>query len=167
VERLWTPWRREFIEKSSGTDQADGCFLCDKPRQDDDRANLILLREARVYVLLNLYPYNSGHLLVAPYQHTGDFASLEPQTAADLMHLSQKSVAALEQVYRPHAFNLGMNLGREAGAGLPDHLHIHIVPRWNGDTNFMPLVAETKVLPESLDQTYGRLLPAFDGLAAS
>ena len=166
VERLWTPWRRAFVEGSASTDaNASGCFLCDNPRQHDDKKNLILLRDERVYVLLNLYPYNSGHLLVAPYAHTGNFASLESKTAADLIHVSQQAVAVLEQAYHPHAFNLGMNLGREAGAGVPDHLHVHIVPRWNGDTNFMSILGETRVLPEELAVTAERLRPVFERLS--
>ncbi len=114
-----------------------------------------------MFVLLNLYPYNSGHLMVAPYAHVGDFPRLEPATAAELMSVTQRAVDALRQVYSPDGFNLGMNLGRSAGAGVPDHLHMHVVPRWNGDTNFMPVVSQTKVLPESLDQTYARLEPHF------
>ncbi len=112
-------------------------------------------------MILNRYPYNSGHLMIAPYAHTGDLARLDPTIAADLMHTTQRSVHGLEAEYRPDGFNVGMNLGRPAGAGVPDHLHIHVVPRWNGDTNFMPIVGETKVLPETLDQTYDRLLPHF------
>ena len=162
MERLWTPWRRAFVE-SGGTDGAAdaGCFLCDKPGQTDDRANLILFRAERVYVLLNQYPYNSGHLMLAPYQHTGNLGALEPDIAAELMHVAQRSVRALTEVYRPDAFNLGMNLGKPAGAGVPDHLHLHVVPRWNGDTSFMTVVSDTKVLPETLDQTYDRLAPHF------
>jgi ATP adenylyltransferase len=160
VERLWTPWRRAFVEGSAQQD-GSGCFLCAAAVATDDRANLILYRAERVFVILNLYPYNSGHLMVAPYEHHGDLASLDQQVAAELMHITQRSVQALGSAYHPDAFNVGMNLGKVAGAGLPDHLHIHVVPRWNGDTNFMPLVAETKVLPESLDQTYDRLQPYF------
>jgi ATP adenylyltransferase len=163
VERLWTPWRRAFVEGSAprDADAASECFLCAKPAAADDRANLIVYRGPAVCVLLNLYPYNSGHLLVAPYQHTADFAGLDPVLASELMRTTQRSVAALEQVYHPEACNIGLNLGKPAGAGVPDHLHVHVVPRWNGDTNFMPLVAGTKVLPETLDQTYDRLRPAF------
>jgi ATP adenylyltransferase len=160
VERLWTPWRRAFIE-SAADDSAPGCFLCTHAASHDDRANLVLQRAARVYVLMNLYPYNSGHLMIAPYEHTGDLAGLDAVTAAELMHVTQRAVGVLTDEYRPHAFNVGMNLGRVAGAGVPDHLHIHVVPRWNGDTNFMPITANTKVLPESLDQTYDRLEPRF------
>jgi ATP adenylyltransferase len=159
VERLWTPWRREFIE---GIDKRAGeCFLCTVPSEHDDRGNLLLFRGERVFVVLNRYPYNSGHLMVAPYAHTGDLPTLESPTADELMHVTQESVDVLQRGYRPDGFNIGMNLGRVAGAGLPDHLHVHVVPRWGGDTNFMPVVAETKVLPESLDQTYDRLEPLF------
>jgi ATP adenylyltransferase len=156
VERLWTPWRRAYLE---GTDsRSTACFLCDHAADaSHDRENLVLFRAASVFVLLNLYPYNSGHLMVAPYQHIGDFPRLETATASDLMAVTQRAVDVLQQVYAPDGFNLGMNLGRSAGAGVPDHLHMHVVPRWNGDTNFMPVVGETKVLPESLDQTYSRL----------
>jgi ATP adenylyltransferase len=162
VERLFTPWRREFIESAARADQPTACFLCAAAATpDSDAETLVVHRDQRVLVILNRYPYNSGHLLVAPYAHTGDFAALDAPTAADLMHVSQRSVDVLQQVYTPHAFNLGLNLGRTAGAGLPDHLHVHVVPRWDGDTNFMPIVGQTKVLPESLVQTYARLAPHF------
>ena len=162
VERLWTPWRRAFIESAAADESPAGCFLCDHATDPEhDRQNLILTRGQRVFVLLNLYPYNSGHLMVAPYEHTGDFARLDANTAAELMHVTQHGVRALEAAYSPHAYNVGLNLGRVAGAGLPDHLHVHVVPRWNGDSNFMPIVAQTKVLPETLDQTYERLEPYF------
>jgi ATP adenylyltransferase len=159
VERLWTPWRKAFIESTAGL-APDGCFLC-ALQDGDDRANLVLYRAEHGLVLLNLYPYNSGHLMIAPYTHTGDLATLEASVAAELMHLTQRCVAELQAEYQPHGFNVGMNLGRPAGAGVPDHLHVHVVPRWNGDTNFMPIVGETKVLPETLEQTYERLEPRF------
>ena len=163
MERLWTPWRRAYLEgaRSDGDSGEETCFLCAGPASTDDPETLILFRATHVYVVLNRYPYNNGHLMVAPYQHTGDFAALEAPTASELIAEAQRSVAILQQVYSPDAFNLGMNLGRVAGAGVPDHLHIHVVPRWNGDTNFMPVLAETKVLPESLDQTYERLARRF------
>jgi ATP adenylyltransferase len=166
MDRLWTPWRRAFVESAGVADNsgtAAACFLCDKPAQSEahDRANLLLHRGELVYALLNLYPYNSGHLMVVPYQHTGDFAGLKGDTAAALTALTQRCVAALQATYSPEAFNIGMNLGRPAGAGVPDHLHMHVVPRWGGDTNFMPIVGDTKVLPESLEQTYDRLVKYF------
>jgi ATP adenylyltransferase len=161
VERLWTPWRRAFVEGSADSTPT-GCFLCDiAAAPDKDKQNFVLARGASVFVLLNLYPYNSGHLMVAPYEHTGDLAKLERSTADDLMAMTQRSVGVLGQAYTPEGFNVGLNLGRAAGAGVPDHLHVHVLPRWTGDTNFMPIVAQTKVLPESLDQTYDRLAPHF------
>ena len=160
MERLWTPWRRAFVEADSG-DQSGQYFLCTKPAQHDDRANLIVMRSERAYALLNLYPYNNGHLLVAPYLHTGNLATLAAPIAQEMMSVTQRCVDALQRAYRPDGFNVGMNLGTAAGAGVPDHLHIHVVPRWSGDTNFMPVLGETKVLPEALDQTYDRLEPLF------
>jgi ATP adenylyltransferase len=165
VDRLFTPWRRDYIERVDARPTA--CFLCDSVASHDDRANLVLLRARTVFVLLNLFPYNSGHLMVAPYAHTGDLVQLDPDALAEVMLVTQRSVDVLNRVYRPDAFNLGMNLGRSAGAGVPDHLHMHVVPRWNGDTNFMPIVGGTKVLPESLDQTYDRLEPSFRAPDAS
>jgi ATP adenylyltransferase len=160
VERLWTPWRRAYLE--GGDSHAAGCFLCAHAADaEHDGENLVLLRGESVFVLLNLYPYNSGHLMVAPYAHTGDFVGLDAGIASELMHVTQRSVGVLQSVYAPDGFNVGMNLGKSAGAGVPDHLHVHVVPRWNGDTNFMPVVGETKVLPESLEQTYTRLAAAF------
>jgi ATP adenylyltransferase len=166
VERLWTPWRRAFVESAGAVgDAAPACFLCTLPAADParDREHLLVHRGQRAYVLLNRYPYNSGHVMVAPYRHTGDFAGLDPDTANALTALAQQAVSALERAYRPEAFNVGLNLGRAAGAGLPDHLHVHVVPRWTGDTNFMPVVGNTKVLPETLEQTYDRLAPLFAG----
>src|SRR6267143_569835 len=121
MERLWTPWRKAFVEGSAAESSDGGCFLCAIAAAGDDRSNLVLRRGERVFVLLNLYPYNSGHLMIAPYEHTGDLANLEADTAAELMHTTQRCVAALEAEYRPDGFNVGMNLGRPAGAGLPDH----------------------------------------------
>jgi ATP adenylyltransferase len=155
VERLWTPWRRAFVEGDDN--KTAGCFLCEAPAAHDDRANLILYRGDQVFVLLNKYPYNSGHLMIAPYIHTGDLAALDPAIAAELMHVAQRALDVLQRGYTPDAFNAGMNLGKAAGAGVPDHLHLHVVPRWNGDTNFMPIIADTKVMPETVDQTYDRL----------
>jgi ATP adenylyltransferase len=154
VERLWTPWRMEFVTKADGV---TGCFLCDKPAEDRDAENLILLRGERVYAVLNLYPYNSAHTLIAPFAHAGDFGTLDTATTQELMAMTQRVVRSLAAEYRPEGFNVGMNLGRAAGAGVPDHLHVHVVPRWGGDTNFMPVTAGTKVLPETLDRTYARL----------
>ena len=140
-----------------GGSHSGGCIFCDKLREARDPDNLILHREERAFILLNLYPYNSGHLMVAPSIHTADLASLPSEVSVDLWALTRRAVGALTAEYRPDGFNVGMNLGRVAGAGVPDHLHVHVVPRWGGDTNFMPVTADTKVLPESLEQTYRRL----------
>jgi ATP adenylyltransferase len=163
MERLWTPWRMSYIESATGSGTAgvgDGaCFLCEKSRapQAQDQENLIVYRAERGFIVLNLYPYNSGHVMVAPYEHIGDLAALPAAVGHALFDLTRQAVAALQREYRPDGFNVGMNLGRTAGAGLPDHLHIHVVPRWNGDTNFMPVIGGTKVLPEALDRTWERL----------
>jgi ATP adenylyltransferase len=155
MERLWTPWRKQYISKAA--EPLSGCLFCELPKQTNDAENLLLRRGERCFSLLNLYPYNSGHAMVAPYQHSADFEGLAPEIAADVFAEAQRLVTALRTEYHPHGFNLGLNLGQAAGAGIPDHLHLHVVPRWSGDANFMPLLADTKVLPESLQQTYARL----------
>lgn len=159
MERLYTPWRGQYV----GGERPAGCIFCVKPTQGQDEQHLILHRSDRAYVLLNLYPYNSGHLMVVPYFHTGDLATLPADVAAEVMTLTQRSIAALTEEYRPQGFNVGMNLGEVAGGSVSAHLHLHVVPRWGGDTNFMPITGGTKVLPESLEQTYRRLLPRFGG----
>ncbi len=161
MEIKWTPWRSQYI-KSSSDEPEVGCVLCHAYRANSDAERLVLHRGTHAYVLMNLYPYNPGHLMVVPYQHTADFSSLPPAVAAEVMALGQRCVAVLQAEMQPHGFNLGMNLGRVSGAGLDQHLHLHIVPRWNGDTNFMPLIGGVKLIPESLDDTYAALKPHFD-----
>jgi ATP adenylyltransferase len=157
MEIKWTPWRMPYI-----LSQKDGgCIFCDKAGQDDDRENLIVWRGQHCFVLLNLYPYNNGHLLVAPYAHVADLAGLDEGTAAEMAVLAQRSLWALRRSLSPQGFNLGMNLGRLAGAGIVDHVHLHIVPRWLGDTNFMPVVGGTKLIPELLEDTYEKVRQAF------
>jgi ATP adenylyltransferase len=162
TERLWSPWRMEYIEsaKDLPDDEAD-CFLCSKPRAGDDVRALILTRSETSFVVLNAFPYNPGHVLVAPFRHVGELGGLSDDELLDSSHLLQSSVQALKTVMNPDGFNAGLNLGRVAGAGVPGHLHWHVVPRWNGDTNFMPVLGETRVLPESLESTYAKLKPAF------
>ena len=164
MDRLWTPWRMAFIEQASsaGPVEKPACFLCAKPAEGParDRANLILYRGELAYVLMNLYPYNSGHLMIAPYAHGGDLAALPDATGDELFALTRRAVAALGAEYRPDGYNVGMNLGQSAGAGVPDHLHVHVVPRWNGDTNFMPVLAGTTVLPEALADVAEKLRQA-------
>jgi ATP adenylyltransferase len=161
MEIKFTPWRMAYI-KSADAPTSTGCVLCDKSRSSDDAADLVLFRGTSCYVIMNLYPYNTGHLMITPYAHTADLPSLDPTTAAELFDLTRHSVELLGQALAPHGFNLGMNLGRTAGAGIDEHLHMHIVPRWIGDANFMPIVGGTKLIPEALDQTYTKLWPLFD-----
>jgi ATP adenylyltransferase len=140
-----------------------GCIFCDKVRENvaQDRENLVVWRGKRAFVALNLYPYSNGHLMVAPYQHTGELESLDGATLQEMMLLVSKSIRALRALMNPQGFNVGANLGRVAGAGVEDHVHIHIVPRWGGDTNFMPVLADVRMIPELLPQTYDGLLAAF------
>ena len=140
----------------------DACLFCEKPNLGDDRAALIVAREGTAFAMLNAYPYNPGHLMIAPFRHTAELEGLDEAELRDLDALLQRCVAALRGSSNPDGFNIGMNLGRVAGAGIADHLHWHVVPRWNGDTNFMPVVGETRVLPELLEQTYDKLRPLFD-----
>ena len=162
MERLWTPWRAEFVTGQAGEQGASTCFLCENPTLGKDDEVYILHRAERCFVILNLYPYNTGHLMVAPYEHIGALEELPLETGAEMWALAQRSVGILKAEYGPDGFNVGMNIGRLAGAGVPGHLHLHVVPRWGGDTNFMAVVGETKLVPESLDQTYARLRPLFD-----
>ncbi len=154
-ERLWAPWRMQYVSTAGKTDI--GCIFCTKPAEEQDEANLIVLRGGRAFAMLNLFPYTSGHLMVAPYRHTGDLVRLSDEEWLDLGRLTQQCIQALERVYKPDGFNIGFNIGRAAGAGIEGHLHLHIVPRWHGDTNFMTTIGEVRVLPETLDETYRRL----------
>ncbi len=161
MNRIWSPWRMEYIQ--AATAEPEGCIFCDLPAAGDDAAARVLRRSAHGFVLLNTFPYNPGHLMVAPFRHIGDVESLTPEELVDLGRLLQISVRALREEMAPQGFNIGMNLGRTAGAGIPDHLHWHVVPRWNGDTNFMPVVGQTRVLPELLEETFRKLAPRFAG----
>jgi len=154
-ERLWAPWRMQYVSTAGKSDA--GCIFCDKPAEALDEANLIVLRGTHAFAMLNLFPYTSGHLMVAPYRHTGDILSLNDEESLDLWRLMQCCVRLLQRVYQPDGFNIGFNIGRAAGAGIEGHLHLHIVPRWHGDTNFMTTIGEVRVLPETLDETYRRL----------
>ena len=160
-ERLWAPWRDAYVSTPSRA--SDECIFCAKPRQgpEHDRENYIVRRAERVFVILNAFPYNPGHLMVVPYTHNGDLTQAEPLTLAEMMAVAQWSVRAVRAAMRPDGFNLGMNLGRPAGAGIADHIHLHVVPRWTGDTNFMPVVGDARVLPQALDSTYDILHRAF------
>ncbi|MDQ1639368.1 MAG: adenylyltransferase [Pyrinomonadaceae bacterium] len=161
MDRLWSPWRSEYIA-SAGDADLTVCVFCklrDEP--ENDAANFVLHRASHNFVVLNRYPYISGHLLIVPYEHVGELDAAAKPTTDELMDLTKRSQTALRVVYRPDGFNLGMNLGRAAGAGIADHIHIHILPRWSGDTNFMTAVAEARVLPEDLATTYQKLHDRF------
>jgi len=155
-----------YIDAGKAGDKAQaqgGCIFCDLPAAGDDQANLILGRRELVFAILNRFPYNPGHLMLAPYRHVGALEELTPAELTELMTLAQAGLLALRAESAPHGFNLGMNLGSVAGAGIADHAHLHLVPRWGGDTNFMPIVGQTKVLPELLDETWAKLHPHFAG----
>jgi ATP adenylyltransferase len=157
LRRLWAPWRLEYIQSA---DQQDGCIFCLAPRLDDE-AGLVVHRGERAFVLLNRYPYASGHLMVAPYRHEGELGALTAEEALEIHRLTATGVGVLGDVMAPQGFNLGWNLGRIAGAGIVDHAHQHIVPRWAGDTNFMPVLADVKVMPEALESTRRKLAEAW------
>jgi ATP adenylyltransferase len=158
MERLWAPWRLEYVESA---DEEDGCFLCAAAASSDDEASLAIHRGRYALVLLNRFPYASGHLLVAPLVHERDFAAVDDATALEIHRLAGGGIAALAETYRPQGYNLGWNLGRVAGAGLPEHVHMHVVPRWAGDTNYMSVLADVRVLPEALVETRRRLAAAW------
>lgn len=155
----------QYIQAAIKNKSDEGCIFCTKPQANDDRKNLIVMRDKTCFAMMNLFPYNSGHLMIAPYKHTGELDDLTETELADLMLLTRRCKRLLTAVMTPEAFNIGINLGRTAGAGFADHLHVHIVPRWNGDTNFMPVIGETKVIPEALDALYQRLQAAVANLA--
>ena len=165
MDRLWSPWRLPYV---TGTGNPDGCIFCDAraplpapPPRDD----LVLVRGRLCYVILNLYPYNNGHLMVVPNRHVGTLAAATADELTELMRLTRHAEMALGETYQPQGINIGVNLGRSAGAGIVDHLHIHLVPRWTGDTNFMSVVGNVRVLPEELGDTIKRLRPIFERLA--
>lgn len=161
MDRLWSPWRMEYIEAAKA-EEPDGCVFCSLVRAGDPDGDRVLALENLAFVTLAKYPYNPGHLLVLPVRHVGDLEELSGDEEAAIQRLLRRSLAALRAAADPQGFNVGLNLGRVSGAGIPGHLHWHVVPRWGGDTNFMPVVAGTRVLPELLQETYRKLRPLFD-----
>jgi ATP adenylyltransferase len=160
MKRMSTPWRRAYIE---GHEKEDGCVFCNAlAKKQDGPKNLIVHRGERAFVIVNLYPYTNGHLMVAPMEHQPSLELLDAGTRAEMMELTSQAVALLKKIYHPHAFNVGANIGRAAGAGVPDHVHLHIVPRWSGDSNFMSVLGETRVLPETIEETYKRIREGWD-----
>jgi ATP adenylyltransferase len=165
VEHLWAPWRLAYVTSASGDDNA--CIFCHTPSEQDlARDELILIRGRYSHVILNLYPYNCGHLMVVPDRHVPNLAATTAEEQLELMRFTRHAEMALTEAYRPQGINIGINLGRPAGAGVVDHLHVHLVPRWNGDTNFMTVVGDVRVLPEDLATTAKKLRPIFERLAA-
>jgi len=155
---MWAPWRMEYIRSI----KQEGCIFCDKPAAEEDRENLLLYRGQTCCVLMNLYPYNNGHIMIAPYEHKHRMEDLSIETLTEIMQLSQASTKILRESFRAEGFNLGLNEGAIAGAGIAEHLHFHIVPRWAGDTNFMPVTGHAKVLVQGLQESYDVLKPYFD-----
>lgn len=155
-KRLWTPWRMAFIRGPKPPE----CIFCAKARERDDRRNYVLYRGAHSFILLNAYPYAAGHLMIAPYQHTGTLEELPEAVTSEMMELAKRSIVALRQSHRSESFNVGVNIGAPAGAGIADHVHMHVVPRWVGDSNFMPVLGDVRLIPETLDETYAKLLSA-------
>ncbi len=154
TRRLWAPWRQAYISGARGAARSKGCLFCLKGRSRRTRADQVLVRGAYAFSLLNKFPYNNGHMLAAPYRHVARVGDLSPEEWLDLWRLTDDAMGRLDRAVSPHGYNLGINLGRAAGAGIPDHLHLHIVPRWIGDANFMPVIASTKVISQSLEAAY-------------
>lgn len=158
MDRIWTPWRFQYINTAQPD---DACIFCVKAAEQRDPENLIVVRGDRNFVILNAFPYTNGHLMIAPFEHVDTLEKADPETLAEMMHLTREAERRLRGVYRPAGINLGMNIGEAAGAGIAGHIHMHVLPRWPGDANFMTVVAETRVLPEELSTTYAKLRVAW------
>ena len=159
MNHIWSPWRMEYIENNT---KVDGCIFCIAQEMEDSPQNLITFRGQRAFVILNRYPYTSGHLMVVPFTHQPNLELLDAETRAEMMELTTRCMTVLRRIYNPQAFNMGANIGEAAGAGVKEHVHIHIVPRWAGDTNFMSAIGEARVLPELLESTFARVKKGFD-----
>ena len=166
MDTLWAPWRMKYIQEETKEKSGD-CLFCPRIGADKDAENLIVHRAPLTVVFMNKYPYNNGHLLVMPVRHVGEMDELDDNELFELFDVVRLSRRALARVMQPHGYNIGINLGEVAGAGAPDHLHVHIVPRWSGDTNFMPVIGDVKVMPESLQETRTKLAKAFSEIAGS
>jgi ATP adenylyltransferase len=158
MDYLFTPWRYQYIKN---VDKTEGCPFCVKLAAEDDRKNLIVHRATHNFVILNLYPYTSGHVMVVPYEHVDSLTKISAEAAAEMMHLSQRLEGILRKLYHPEGINLGMNIGRSAGAGVAGHIHMHVLPRWTGDSSFITTVSETRVLPEALEVTWEKMSGEF------
>ena len=157
MKQIWAPWRMEYIKKDKSSD----CIFCNLPKAGDDKNNFILFKGRYCFIIMNIYPYNTGHLMVVPYRHCACITDLDTDESMELNELTKRSIQILRNVNTPDGFNVGFNLGKSAGAGYDEHIHNHIVPRWTGDTNFMPVLADIKIHPESLQQSYEKLVPHF------
>ena len=154
MEYLWAPWRMAYFEDPF---PVEGCLFCWAPKQEDSPTNLVVYRGRHAYAMLNRYPYTSAHLMVVPYHHVAHLTGLEDDVLLDMMHLTQQALQVLQELYHPQGFNVGFNIGKAAGAGIIEHIHLHVVPRWPGDTNFMTTLAQARVLPEALDVTFTKV----------
>ena len=161
MKQIWAPWRMEYIQQ----DKSGECIFCTLPRAEEDEKNFILYKGPHCFVIMNIFPYNTGHVMVSPYRHLSCITQLEENEFTEINRLTRKCVEILRSVKSPEGFNIGFNLGKAGGAGFDEHIHVHIVPRWNGDTNYMPVLAETKVHPEHLRATYDSMLPHFKNIS--
>ncbi|MBF88113.1 MAG: HIT family hydrolase [Candidatus Marinimicrobia bacterium] len=158
MDRLWAPWRLEYIKGP----KEEGCVFYNRTQSSNDKESLILYRGRFCFVIINLYPYNNGHLMIVPYKHESDLLKVDLKTKMEILTLVDKTIKILTTQFNPNGFNFGANIGKAGGAGIADHIHYHLVPRWNGDTNFMPIISETKILVQSLNEIYDQLKPEFD-----
>ena len=167
MDRLWAPWRMAYIERERENAEASRRLVAAVSSvigpKGDPIENLIVAKGKKAFVLMNIYPYNNGHLMIAPYEHVAKFETLDPETTTEIMSLLQRAMNALNTAFKPHGFNVGMNLGEAAGAGIAQHLHMHVVPRWIGDSNFMPVIGEVKVMPDTLEHSYEKIVAAWEG----
>lgn len=165
MHKLWSPWRSQYIESFKDKSAKGGCFLCEAAsKNEEDADNLLIIKNPLTFTILNLYPYNNGHLMIVPYKHTGDLTSLSMEENLEIMDQLNFSLKALEEILKPEGFNIGVNIGKSSGAGVEDHIHFHVVPRWNGDTNFMPVLGEVKVISQDLLTTKKNLQTAYKKL---
>lgn len=159
MERLWAPWRMEFIQELR--EKGSGCLFCEMGAAGDDRERMVLHRGKHCYTMLNRFPYNNGHIMIVPYKHTGDLLELSDEEHAEIMRMCAHSVKIMTESMDAEGFNCGFNIGAVAGAGIRDHIHLHVVPRWSGDSNFMPVISDTRTMPEYLEKTYDRLIGGY------
>lgn len=164
MEYLWAPWRSAYVTDSSKKDRKFSCIFCDFIAENNDKGNLIVYRGKYSFIILNRFPYNPGHIMIVPYRHIPSIELLDANETVEIFNLIKLSLKILREIYSPDGFNVGINIGRVAGAGIESHVHVHIVPRWNGDANFMPVISNTKVLPEALEDTYNKLKKGFQSI---